>query len=78
MQLVALIFRYRHGVLPRCFDTYFNTNEQMLQYDTHMKNNYQFLICRTKRPTRLFSVAAHSPKHWNSPPKDLKTINSMA
>src|SRR5688572_4223251 len=75
MQLITFMFRHRHGMLPKRFDTYFKTKEQIHQYETRTKTNYQSTTCRSN--TRLYSAMVLGPKLWNSLPQKFKIMNSL-
>ena len=65
------MYEYKCNMLPRSFDGYFTTNQEIYMYNTRNK-------CDFKCNSKFDSVFISGPKIWNGLPNNIKKAKSLS
>ena len=74
-QIGKIMYQYKAGLLPKCFDNIFLETNQVHGYNTRSSKSFYIFSCRTN--IRQFSIRFQVPKFFNSLSNDIKTSISI-
>ena len=74
-QIGKIMYQYKAGLLPKCFDNIFLETNQVHGYNTRSSKSFYIFSCRTN--IRQFSIRFQGPKFFNSLSNDIKTSISI-
>ncbi len=75
LQIATFMYRYSHSLLPNCFDTIFQKNNNQHGYYTRHRNDMR----TPKHHTNYvkYSIRHTGPQIWNSVPADIKCLPNI-
>ena len=73
-EVAIFMFKYKNSMLPRSFDGYFTTNQDIHSYNTRNKGDFNI----PKRKRKLDSVFTCGQKLWNDLSINLKQAKSLS
>ena len=73
-EAAMFMYKYKCNMLPRSFDGYFTTNQEIHRYNTRNKGDFNI----PKRNSKSDSVFISGPKIWNGLPNNIKKAKSLS
>ena len=73
-EAAMFMYKYKCNMLPRSFDGYFTTNQEIHRYNTRNKGDFNI----PKRNSKFDSVFVSGPKIWNGLPNNMKKAKSLS
>ena len=75
LQVALFMFSVHYNSIPSTFQSMFNKNSAIHQYNTRQTNDYKVHYSRTN--ILKTTIVSFGPRLWNSLPTDLKTKQSL-